>query len=293
MKKKMWGWILTACLLIGLLPGMALAQDTGRSYQFDLSVSGETTVYAATDEIITVTLKCRRTDSTEAAKMYGMQTEILYDSSFFELVEGSVETRSGVQWKDMARRTGGRAFYLNYVSLSGGSTWENEVVVGSFQLKVIGTSGSSSLTPENSKVSTEDGMDTYVVTDNAVTVTIVDQYTVTFDSQGGTQVASQQVKPGKTAADPGCQISRDGSRLEGWYTDPACTKQWNFEQDTVTGDLTLYGKWRKLDSTDVSKLLDLVADGAEIDPGYGDFDGNGTVDISDVSVLLGLVTTGD
>ena len=35
----------------------------------------------------------------------------------------------------------------------------------------------------------------------------------------------------------------DNLQLYGWYTDAACTKMWDFKNDRVTGDMTLYAKW--------------------------------------------------
>lgn len=69
-----------------------------------------------------------------------------------------------------------------------------------------------------------------------------DTYTVTFDAQGGSTVASQDVaKNGKVTkpTDP----TRTGHTFGGWYKEAACTTAWNFDTDTVTGNITLYAKW--------------------------------------------------
>ena len=134
MKQRIFTRLLCLVLvLVCALPALAWAEDTSRSYDFDLSVGGQQEVRAAAGETVTVTLVLKRTDKAESAEMYGMQTEILYDDSFFKLVEGSIMTAPGVRWSDMGRRTGGRAFYLNFVSFSGGEPWASEVTVGSFQ----------------------------------------------------------------------------------------------------------------------------------------------------------------
>jgi uncharacterized repeat protein (TIGR02543 family) len=68
-------------------------------------------------------------------------------------------------------------------------------------------------------------------------------YTVTFNSQGGSAVAPI------TNVAPGAKISRPanptlaGYVFGGWYKDPSCLTAWNFASDTVTGNITLYGKW--------------------------------------------------
>ena len=213
MKQRIFTRLLCLVLvLVCALPALAWAEDTSRSYDFDLSVGGQQEVRAAAGETVTVTLVLKRTDRAESAEMYGMQTEILYDDSFFKLVEGSIMTAPGVRWSDMGRRTGGRAFYLNFVSFSGGEPWASEVTVGSFQMEVIGTKGVSSLTPENSIVSVQSGTDHYTMTDNPVTVIVTTDCTVTFESAGGSEVPVRAVRrKGEAARRPRAGgVSSDG-----------------------------------------------------------------------------------
>ena len=240
--KRLLSLMICLCLLLCLLPGKALAADESRSYDFDLSINSAYEVISAEGQVLTVTLALKRTDSADPAEMYGMQTELTYDDQFFQLVENSVMTASGVEWKDMARRTGGRVFYLNYVSLSGGEIWEPEVVVGSFQLKVIGTAGISQIIPENSLVSTKDGSGTFTAKDNPVKVILSTECVVTFEENGGSEVPDQVVLYGEKVARPEDPI-RECYTLEGWYSDLDRTQRWNFDQDTVKGNMTLYANW--------------------------------------------------
>lgn len=39
--------------------------------------------------------------------------------------------------------------------------------------------------------------------------------------------------------------TRDGYVFDGWYTDSEYTAEWDFENDLVPGDMTLYAKWRE------------------------------------------------
>ena len=238
MRKRIFTLLAALCLLLCLLPTAAFASQTGgktdesRSYNFDLSVGGAYEVRATTGETITVTLVLKRTDAQESTDMYGMQTEIEYDDTFLQLVDGSVMTAPGIRWSDLGRRTGGRAFYLNFVSFKGGEAWEPEVVVGSFQMKVIGTAGVSQLAPTNTLVSTQDGMAGYAVKDNSVSVIVTTDCTVTFESNGGTEVPSQTVQYGEKVKKPEDPI-REGYHLEGWYRDLDRTQKWDFHKDTV------------------------------------------------------------
>ncbi len=67
-------------------------------------------------------------------------------------------------------------------------------------------------------------------------------YTVTFDSNGGSAVASQQV-PSSTgiASEPAAPTKR-GYDFAGWFSDRSLTAAWNFAS-AVTGNMTLYAKW--------------------------------------------------
>jgi len=38
---------------------------------------------------------------------------------------------------------------------------------------------------------------------------------------------------------------RDGYDFGGWFKEEACTNEWNFTTDVVTGNITLYAKWNK------------------------------------------------
>jgi uncharacterized repeat protein (TIGR02543 family) len=69
------------------------------------------------------------------------------------------------------------------------------------------------------------------------------QYRVRFDSQNGSPVGDQTVPHGDKVAEPEAPVY--GSRiLEGWYKEnnPPVNK-WDFDTDTVTGDITLYARW--------------------------------------------------
>jgi len=67
-------------------------------------------------------------------------------------------------------------------------------------------------------------------------------YTVTFESNGGTEVPAQTVASGGKVTQPDGP-ERDGFAIAGWYKDPGLTTAWDFGTDTVTEDITLYAKW--------------------------------------------------
>jgi uncharacterized repeat protein (TIGR02543 family) len=70
-------------------------------------------------------------------------------------------------------------------------------------------------------------------------------YTVTFDSQGGSAVASQTVAHGGKVTEPTAP-TRTSYTFGGWYKESGCTNDWDFDTDTVTSDVPLYAKWTPL-----------------------------------------------
>ena len=69
----------------------------------------------------------------------------------------------------------------------------------------------------------------------------VNTYTVSFDSNGGSAVASQSVRYGSKATQP-TDPTRTGHTFQGWYTARSGGSKYDFNQ-TVTGDVTLYAHW--------------------------------------------------
>lgn len=229
-------------LLVCLFPGSVSATDNARTYDFVLTADGKQETTVTPDQIITVSLVLNRTDSDEAASMYALQAELVYDDTFFELVDGSALTSVGVAWTDMARRTGGRAFYLNFLSLSGGEVWQSQVQVGTFRLRVIAQSGTSEIRSENCIVSVADGTDAYASTANHVKVVVSTDCTVSFESSGGSKVDDQIVSYREKLTEP-AEPTREGYRFNGWYRDIDKTQLWNFDTDVVEGNMTLYAGW--------------------------------------------------
>ena len=68
--------------------------------------------------------------------------------------------------------------------------------------------------------------------------------TVSFDSLGGSDVASQRQMYGELLQLPD-PPSREGYTFTGWYKDYACFEPWNANTDTIQSDMTLYAGWEK------------------------------------------------
>ena len=100
-------------------------------------------------------------------------------------------------------------------------------------------------------VKDEDGTGALKMEDDVLTLQYKDKtmrflkkvnYTVTFNANGGSEVAAVEVLNGKTVAKPADPV-KEGSVFIGWYTDAACTKLYPFGSQVITAATTVYAKW--------------------------------------------------
>ena len=68
-------------------------------------------------------------------------------------------------------------------------------------------------------------------------------HTVTFDSNGGSDLSPAYVGNGGHVLEPAAP-TRAGYTFTGWYSDADLTEAWDFDVDIVSGDMTLYAGWR-------------------------------------------------
>ena len=87
---------------------------------------------------------------------------------------------------------------------------------------------------------------------------------VTFDTQGGSEVAPLIVNKGERLMKPTDPTKEDYSFL-GWYKDAACTDAWEFSTDIVNGDITLYARWSNPGETVYTVTFDTDG-GNEMEP---------------------------
>ena len=94
----------------------------------------------------------------------------------------------------------------------------------------------------------------------------VQNYTVTFESNGGTSVPSQKVKAGDPISRP-ADPSWDGWIFSNWYSDEGLTEVYNFSS-LVNATTTLYASWVHPDTPKYTVTFD-----------YGDGDTSNTVEV--------------
>lgn len=100
------------------------------------------------------------------------------------------------------------------------------------------------------------------------------KYTVSFVTNGGNELAPQEVVEGQTLALPE-QPVKAGSVFAGWFTDPECRRSYDINS-IVYKDITLYAGW--LETTDVADAVVTVT---------GTYVYTGSVIIPELTVKMG------
>lgn len=80
------------------------------------------------------------------------------------------------------------------------------------------------------------------------------QYTVTFDTDGGSAVASQQVEEGGHATKPADDPVKTNYIFSGWCKDKECENVFEFETEAITSDTTIYASWGSASDSVVAKF---------------------------------------
>ena len=79
-------------------------------------------------------------------------------------------------------------------------------------------------------------------------------YTVTFNTNGGTEIKQQIVKGGDKIVKPE-NPSRNGFAFEGWFKDAKLTDPVDFDTDRIKGNVTVFAKWKSLAGTVTHKII--------------------------------------
>ena len=72
-----------------------------------------------------------------------------------------------------------------------------------------------------------------------------EQYTVTFDTRGGSKIHSQIVAYGEKASKPAEDPTSNGKQFTGWFTDESCAEVFDFNKP-ITANTTVYAGWIKV-----------------------------------------------
>lgn len=84
------------------------------------------------------------------------------------------------------------------------------------------------------------------------------KYTVSFDTDGGSTVESQTVITGNKATKPAVNPTKKGYNFKGWYKDSAHSNEFDFENDTITDNTTIYARFDEPELLSVSEAQQLA-----------------------------------
>jgi len=97
-------------------------------------------------------------------------------------------------------------------------------------------------------------------------------HTVTFNSNGGSSVASLVNVPNNSTIRSPANPTRSGHTFVGWYSDRALNNLWDFNRDRVRGNMTLHARW---DSDRLTVTFD--SNGGSTVPPYVNVQHNSTI----------------
>lgn len=107
-------------------------------------------------------------------------------------------------------------------------------------------------------------------------------YTVTFNSNGGSSVASVTVKKGETVSEP-VAPTRSGYLFDGWYISKEYSTKFNFKTTKINKNITLYAKWNPNNSD--KTVPDEVQELFGTDPEKEDTDDDGLTDYQEIYLI--------
>ena len=94
------------------------------------------------------------------------------------------------------------------------------------------------------------------------TTPTTEKVTITFNTNGGSSVASQEIDKGTKASEPTAPTKAETDSVtytfEGWYTDETLTAAFSFDT-AVNANITLYAKWSETQNTDSTNNKKVVS----------------------------------
>lgn len=243
--KKISALLLALVLTLSLsVTAFAAAGDTTLTY--DLSSGGSHDITVKTGDEITVVYKL---SADKACSSIAIQNEIYYDHTFFAYVDGSaVKKLAGYTTSTQVRGDGKHYVYFNGLGSYDHSA--TPVEVGTFKLKVIATSGQTTIASVNAKAMDKDanafGSETV-----DLHVSIGSQQDQTFkvtylDGNGGTY-KSETVKAGDRVTLP-TGPSKTDYTFSHWSLGGDTTQYKAGSSYTPTSDVSFTPNWTKNDS---------------------------------------------
>ena len=119
------------------------------------------------------------------------------------------------------------------------------------------------------------------VVSDSVTAGLKEKFEVKFNAQGGKPDPDTQYIENNGMVTRPPDPAKLGYIFGGWYTDISYSTQWNFDNDTVTGNMTLYAQWTE-QNYNVTYRIEIVDEkaGGTIQAGSSEQTLSGTVSVA-------------
>lgn len=216
-----------------------------------LTYEGKHTATVPTGTVITVDYAIENVTDDSNFMVFTIQNEIYYDHHFFEFVEDSFDMEfSSLNTSDkVSEGPNHKLIHEIYINDVTTQEYQNYQYVGSFQLKVIAESGSSTI-QNNEIIAFADGQTQYRVHDplGNLTITVGDpgtqpkQFTVTYISEGETK--TEQRVDGEVMKLPEAPDNAPEGKVFDAWQGPDGKKYQPGDEYTVTGDVTFTALWK-------------------------------------------------
>lgn len=216
-----------------------------------LTYEGKHTATVPTGTVITVDYAIENVTDDSNFTVFTIQNEIYYDHHFFEFVEDSFDMEfSSLNTSDkVSEGPNHKLIHEIYINDVTTQEYQNYQYVGSFQLKVIAESGSSTI-QNNEIIAFADGQTQYRVHDplGNLTITVGDpgtqpeQFTVTYISEGENK--TEQRVDGEVMKLPEAPDNAPEGKVFDAWQGPDGKKYQPGDEYTVTGDVTFTALWK-------------------------------------------------
>ncbi len=252
--KRFLALLLSLMMILSFTPNVFA--DSQITLGCDLTCDGENEVTKKQGDVITVTYTLKnKTDETAGYNISSHTNEIYYDPTFFEYVDGSAKVTEGLNlgtghqvWSDPLKRS---------VAFAGAefdaAPYNSNQVIGTFELKIIATEGSSTIYSARYGIASVNGNYTIDDTDLVVKIgnsVVIPKYQLTFETNGGSAVAAVKADEGTSVDLSEYKPVRKNYIFEGWYSDSDLKNE--VESVLMDANKTVYAKWSKESTGGVS-----------------------------------------
>ena len=264
MKKKKVGYIVFLFLIAGLLAFLYNISATSGRYHVSVNVKGKPNLASTYFNVAVADASANYTIAPggNVTAHYNLTNKVDANINtnklnfYLKLLnESNNEASDATKITASSVSIGGTSY--SYVSGKGYGPISNLAYDGTEQTKTfdIVLHCDSSYTPSGTlayKISilAEDPYDATKFTSKTANVNILveQEYTVTFNSNGGSAVGSQTIVAGHKVTRP-TDPTKAAHNFLGWYKESSFTNLWDFNTDVVTSNITLFAKWEAITYT--------------------------------------------